>query len=173
MLDFSKFPKPPLRSLLFFALHCHSQSGSSIFFLTFTHFFNFSVFSNFMLDFPELPFHSLFFFAPHCHSLSGSSTFFSRLFNFLKPPPSFLFAPSSSLHPLSVSIRFFQNGKHCLGDNRRMHIATLRKTLETEQAAIATECSLLFFGHKEDEKCVDSETLFNAICLSTLCASLF
>ena len=65
-------PKLPLRSLLFFAPHCHSQSGSSTF-STFTHFFNFSVFSNFMLDSPELPFHSLFFFASHCHSQSGSS----------------------------------------------------------------------------------------------------
>ena len=141
MLDFSKFQQASSSLPLILCTALSLSIRFFNFFLTFTHFFNFSVFSNFMLDFPELPFHSLFFFAPHCHSLSGSSTFFSRLFNFLKPSPSFLFAPSSFLHQLSVSIRFFQNGKHRLGDNRRMHIATKRKTLDTEQAAIATECS--------------------------------
>ena len=51
---------------------------------------------------------------------------------------------------LSLSIRFFQNGKYRLGDNRRMHIATIiRKAFETEQAAMATEWSELFFGHEE------------------------
>ena len=139
-----------------------------------------------MLDFSKFPQASSSLPLILCTALSLSIRFFNffqllhifSTFQFFPTscliPPSFLFTPSSFLHHTVTLNQVLPERKARLRDNRRMHIATIiKKHLRQNRQQWQLNDLNCFWATKRKKKCVDIETLFNTICLSTLCASLF